>query len=430
MRRRGTWKKSSQHRGHREHSALETKLSRFEAFLGRDVPLRRSGLVVTPFLLAAIFLFWASCRAQDNPTFKIDDDITRFAYSAGGRIAYATRHVYSVKKIELQREDIWICEPDGKRHRILLGEKFVRGSGPFSYTVRGLRWSADGSKLTAELGTSEMINDDGDTRAGVMTLLLDDTGREITIAGADSVIPGATNAAWLADGATVVYLTEQTQAPAQAPAAPSAPVAKPPTTAAANKLFTMNRIKTLAGGGSALFQGHLFSVVAWNAKQDSGVAIERGQAMTGSPRLVALDLAQESSRVLGTIEGYAGGLVISPSGKRAAYWINNEQLEVRDIDAPNRMARMRVAVGTLAWSADETRVLVKRGATLRSGGLVWVAVPPLLGVTAGTALATAEVVPQSILHDLEFRQFDISPDGKSLAVVEPGKRNLLVYPVP
>jgi hypothetical protein len=402
-------------------------LSRFEALLGRDVGFYPSGLGAIPFLFVMIFLFSAACKAQDNPTFKIDEDITRFAYSAGGRIAYATRHVYSVKKIQLQRDDIWICEPDGKRRRILLGEKFVRGSGPFSYTVRGLRWSADGGKLTAELGISEMINDDGDTRAGVMTLLLDDTGREITIAGADSVIPGAINATWLADAATVVYLTEQAQATAQAPAA--AP-AKPPTTAAANKLFTVNRMKTLAGGGSALFPGHLFSVATWNAKQDSGVAIERDQVMTAPPRLVALDLARESSRVLGTLEGYTGGLVISPSGKRVAYWINNEQLEVRDIDAPNRMARVRVAAGTLAWSADETRVLVKRGAALRSGGLVWVVVPPLAGVTAGAAPATAEIAPQSILHDLEFRQFDISPDGKSLAVVEPGKRNLLVYPVP
>jgi len=72
---------------------------------------------------------------------------------------------------------------------------------------------------------------------------------------------------------------------------------------------------------------------------------------------------------------------------------------------------------------------VKRGPALRSGGLVWVALPPLVTVAAGTVPATAEVVPQSILHELEFRQFDISPDGRFLGVVEPGKRNLIVYPV-
>jgi len=94
------------------------------------------------------------------------------------------------------------------------------------------------------------------------------------------------------------------------------------------------------------------------------------------------------------------------------------------------VARLRVPLGTLAWSGDETRVLVKRGAANRSGGLVWLSLPPLTTVAAGAVPPTAEVVPQSVLHDLGFRLFDISPDGKSLAVVEPGRRNLLVYPVP
>jgi hypothetical protein len=404
----------------------EKKQSRFETLLGRYAGFYRSGFAAIPFLFVMILLSPAACKTQDNPTYKIDDNITRFAYSAGGRIAYATRHVFSVKKIQLQRDDVWIAEPDGKKHRILLGEKFVRGTGPFSYTVRGLRWSPEGSKLTVEMGTSEMINDAGDTREGVMTLLVDDTGREIATAGGDSVIPGATNATWLTDGMTVVYLTEQMKAPAES-ASKRAPndTSNPP----AEKLFTMNRVKSLVGGTGALFQGHSFSAVAWSTRQDSGVAVERDQSLMGPARLVALDLARETSRALGTLEGYAGGLAISPSGRKVAYWINNEQLEVRDIDSPNRMVRVRVAVGTLAWSADETRVLVKRGVALRSGGLAWVPLPPLAALAAGALPAAAEVFPQSILHDLEFRQFEISPDGKSLAVIEPGKRNLFVYPV-
>jgi hypothetical protein len=427
------WEKSFQHRGHRGYGEQRRGLSCFFMLLGRDVPVYRFCLDAIAFLVATIFLFSANCFAQENPAFKIDEDISRFAYSGGGRIAFATRHVFSVKKIRLQRDDIWIAETDGKKRRILLGEKFVRGTGPFSYTVRGLRWSPDGSKLAVELGTIEMITEDGDTREGVMTLLLDDEGREITIPGADSVIPGATNAAWMADGVSVVYLTEKTQANARPPAAPLADAdrsaSKPPTTPPASKLFTMNRVKPFAEGASALFPGHLFSVVAWNVRQDGCVAMEHDAGAGGVPRLVALDLTRESSRVLGTPEGYAGGLSISPSGKRVAYWIDNEQLEVRDVEGPNRMARVRVAVGTLAWSADETRVLVKRGPALRSGGLVWIALPPLAVAAAGAAPATAEIAPRSILHDLEFRQFELSPDGKFLGVVEPGKRNLLVYPV-
>src|SRR5467141_949713 len=423
--------KRFQHRGHREHRGRRIEVSCFDGLLGLDVSVYRFPLFAIPFLL--VTFFFADCRAQENPTFKIDEDISRFAFSGGGRIAFATRHLFSVKKIQLQRDDIWIAETDGKKRRILLGEKFVRGTGPFSYIVRGLRWSPDGTKIAAELGTSEMINDDGDTREGVMTLLLDDEGREIAIPGADSVIERPTNAARRADGARVVYLTEQAQANAQATAAPAAGAArspsKPPGSPPASKLFTMNRVKPFAQGASALFPGRLFSVVAWNVKQDWCAAIERDVGPGGATRLVALEPAHESSRALGTLEGYAGGLSISPSGKRVAYWIDNEQLEVREVNAPNRMARVRVAVGTLAWSADEKRVLVKRGPVLRSGGLAWVPLPPLPAFAAGAVPAAAEFFPQPILHDLEFRQFDIAPDGISLAVIEPGKRNLLVYPV-
>jgi hypothetical protein len=417
------WEKRFHHRGHREHR---------EGLVGLSFV---DGLLAIPFLVAAFFLFSAESCAQENPAFRIDEDISRFTFSGSGRIAYATRHIFSVKKIRLQRDDIWIAEADGKKRRILLGEKFVRGTGAFSYTVRGLRWSSDGGKLAVEMETSEMINDAGDTREGVMTLLLGDAGREIVIPGADSTIPGATNAAWMADGVSVAYLTELGRTNGQTPAAvagqspsdraPSNTPAKTPP----DKLFAMNRVRPFAEGASALFQGHLFSMVVWNTKQDGGVAIERETGATGSPRLLMVDPARETSRLLGTMVGYAGGLTISPSGKRVAYWIDNEQLEVRDVEAPNRMARVRVALGTLAWGADESRVLVKRGPVLRSGGLVWVTLPPLVAVAAVAVPATAEVVPQSILHELEFRQFEISPDGRFLGVIEPGKRNLIVYPV-
>jgi hypothetical protein len=36
----------------------------------------------------------------------------------------------------------------------------------------------------------------------------------------------------------------------------------------------------------------------------------------------------------------------------------------------------------------------------------------------------------SILHGLTFRDFAISPSGGTLAVVPPGKRNLLLFPLP
>ena len=211
--------KSFQHRVHRGHRERRVGLSRLPSLPSPSARPFQVLLIAIPFLLVAGVLFSADCIAQENPAFKIDENITRFAYSGSGRIAYATRHVFSVKKIQLQRDDVWIAEADGKKRRILLGEKFVRGTGPFSYTVRGMRWSPDGSKLAIELGTSEMINEDGDTREGVMTLLLDDVGREITMPGGDSVIPGAMNAAWLTDEVSVAYLSERPQENAKAPAA-------------------------------------------------------------------------------------------------------------------------------------------------------------------------------------------------------------------
>jgi hypothetical protein len=410
------------------HSERSSERLRFDELSGRKAGFYPAKFAV--FLLLAFFSFSAVCKAQDNPVLKIDDEITRFAYSASGRIAYATRHVFSVKRIQLQRDDIWICESDGKKRRILVGEKFVRGSGPFSYTVRALRWSPDSSKLTVELATSEMINDDGDTREGVSTLLLDDTGREITIAGGDSVIPGASNAAWMANGEAVVYFTAILKPkPQQRPSS-----SEPPPNTDKDVTYLMNRVRPATGTTAPTFLEHKFAAATWDTNKNTAVAVETDQgtitlAPAGPPRLVALDLARETLRPLGILEGYAGGLTLSPSGKKVAYWIDSGQLEVRDVDTPNRMARVRVPLGTLAWSADETRVMVKRGPVARSGGLVWLTLPPLATVAAGAVPVTVEVAPQSVLHDLEFRLFDISPDGRLLAVVEPGKRNLLVYPL-
>jgi hypothetical protein len=324
------------------------------------VPFRRSLLFLPLIALPVSF----SARAQDRPRLVIDKEVTAFDFSPTGRIAFAVRHVFSDKTTRMQRDDLWIAEPDGKKHRILEGEKFVHGTLPFSYTVSALRWSPDGAKLTADLSTSEMINENGDTREGVMTLLLSDAGEAISIIGGDNTIPGGTNAVWLSDEASVVYQT----------------AARP-----ADKLFRLNRVRPAVGPGLAIFQGHWFTEVAWLPKLDLGVGIERDQGMTGPPRLVALDLSRETSHPLTTLQGYAG---------------------------------------------DETRVLVKRGPERRSGDLIWVKIPPLRSVEPGAAPALAEVIPQPILHDLAYRGFEISPDGKSLAVVEPGGRNIYVYPIP
>ena len=385
----------------------------------RVSPIRKA-----PILCLAAMSTLASALpslAQEKLAFRIDDEVTRFAFSGDGRIAYSTRHVFSEKNIQLQRDDLWIAERDGKKRRILQGEKFIRGTGPFSYLVRGLRWSPDGKKLAVELATSEMINDAGDTREGVATLLIDDNGSEIPVAGGDSVIPGATNAAWLSDNATLIYSTA---------------VQKPPQVTKGDKssetaaTFLLNRVRPGAGPGSAIFSGQEFVALSLNASRGLGVAVARGSASGGAFALLALDLNKETKRDLATLDGYAGGLSIAPPGTKTAYWLSNEQLEVREIASPNRVERLHVLLGTLAWSGDEKRLLVKQGAAGKSGSLVWVKLPQLAPVAAGTTPSTQDVVLPSILHDLEFRQFDIAPDGSLLGVVEPGRRNLLMYSLP
>lgn len=216
----------------------------------RNAAIRNSLLIAIGLTL----LFLARpAHAQDNPVFKIDESVTRFAFSGGGRIVYSVRHVFSEKKIQLQRDDIWIAERDGKKRRILQGEKFIRGTMPFSYTVRSLCWSPDGTKIAAELATSMMINNDGDTREGVATLLLDDSGREIQVAGGDSVIDGASNAAWLPDGTTLVDLTEL-QKPAAAPAR-TRDQETPQPIAPLERSFSVTRTNIVTGKSDALFSG-------------------------------------------------------------------------------------------------------------------------------------------------------------------------------
>ena len=46
----------------------------------------------------------------------------------------------------------------------------------------------------------------------------------------------------------------------------------------------------------------------------------------------------------------------------------------------------------------------------------------------GKPIPIQEPTLNPVLHSLTFRDFAISPHGKILAVVAPGKRNLLLFP--
>jgi hypothetical protein len=348
----------------------------------------------------------------DKPLQSIDEDITGFAYAPDGRIIYSVRRLFKTKLYDLQRDDIWLQESNGKRRRLLAGEKFIRGNPLFTYMVGSYRWSPNGRLILAQLFTTSVVDDSGKTEDAFMNVVLDDNGKEIRLGGRDSVIKDSSNAAWLQDNSTIIYLTE---------------VVKP------HVLSSFKYINISTGPVGLAFGGRTFLDVDYLPRTNIAIAVERDRNLAGPPRLQRLDLLAQDDKELATLDGYEGGISISPSGKKVAYYIDKEVLEVRDLAAPNLVARVRIGLGIFQWSPDETRILLKRAVERKSGDLVWIDLPPLSAAPATAANQTIPVsqpIPIFILHGLTFRDFAISPDGRFLAVIAPGKRNLLVFPLP
>jgi dipeptidyl aminopeptidase/acylaminoacyl peptidase len=352
-------------------------------------------------------------RAQspdiEKPLLNIDEDISAFAFAPDGRIVYSVRRHFHTKEYELERDDIWLQENGGKRKRLLQGEKFLRGSTPFTYTIDGFRWSPNGRLILAQLFTTSVVDEHGATQDSNMTLAVEDNGKEIRLGANDSVLKDASNASWLVDNATIVYFTE---------------VVKP------RVLFSFKYVNIAAGPSGPVFEGRTFLDSYPLPRGNVAIAVERDRNLTGPPRLQRLELLAQDDRELATLDGYEGGLAVSPSTKKVAYFIDKEVLEIRDLAEPNKVARLRVGLGTLQWSPDESRLLLKRAPEKKSGDLVWIDVPALTAHSAKNLdppVTQPALVP--ILHGLTFRDFAITPDGK-LAVIAPGKRNLLVFPLP
>lgn len=350
-------------------------------------------------------------RAQDldKPLQTIEEDITAFAYSPDGRIVFSVRHMFHTKKYDLQRDDIWLQDVNGKRRRLLLGEKFLRGNLPFTYAVDFFRWSPNGRMILVQLFTTSVVDDSGGTEDAMMTLFLEDGGKEIRISGGDTVIKGAEDASWLLDNFTVVYLTEEVR----------------PRT-----LFSFHSAKLASSPAGKVFEGRTFLAADAVPHSNIAIAVEQAQNLSGPPRLQRLDLFTQEDKELATLDSYVTGLSVSPSGKRAAYFIDKEVLEVRDLTAPNRIARLRIGLGPFQWAPGENSILLKRATERKSGDIVWIDIPPLTAPSADKDLAVIQPAPQPVLRGLSFRDFAISPDGRFLAVSPPGKHNLLIFPMP
>src|SRR5437899_1224353 len=352
-----------------------------------------------------------SARAQnlDKPLQTIDEEITAFAFASDGRIAYSVYRKLKTKQYDLEHDDIWLQDAGGKRRRLLEGQKFTRGNQPFSYMVDGFRWSPNGHFILAQLFITTIVDDSGKAEDSFQTLLFDDSGREVRVAKGDNFIRDAANATFLPDNNTIVYLSEAVKA---------------------LPLFSMKSTRLSTGSLPSPHEGRTFRDVAWLPGMNFAVAVEQDRSLSGPPRLQSLDVLSDADKELATLDGYEGGLSVSPSGTKVAYFIDREVLEIRSLSKPNQLARIRVGLGVLRWSPDASRIFLKRALEKKSGDIVWFTVPPLEAIPPGKEVPVSQPLPVPVLHGLTFREFAISPDGRLLAVVVPGKRSLLVFPLP
>src|SRR4051812_15479885 len=180
-------------------------------------------------------------RAQDidinKPLQNIDEDISAFAFAPDGRIVFSIRRHFRTKQYDLERDDIWLQETGGKRKRLLQGEKFLRGAGPFTYLIDSFHWSPNSRAILAQLFTTSVIDEHGATQDAMMTLALEDNGKEIRVGGNDNLLKDSYDASWLIDNATIVYLTE---------------VVKPKI------LFSFKYMNVAAGPNGNVFEGRTF----------------------------------------------------------------------------------------------------------------------------------------------------------------------------
>jgi dipeptidyl aminopeptidase/acylaminoacyl peptidase len=363
-----------------------------------------------------LFLLTLSClslsapaQELDKPLQNIDEEITAFSFAPDGRILYSVRRNFKTKLYDLQHDDIWIQESNGKRRRLLQGDKFNRGTTPFSYTVDSFRWSPSGHIILAQFFATTVVDPSGKTQDSSMTLVMEENGKEIRPGGTDSLIPDAANASFLADNVTIIYYTE---------------------TVRPHALFSFQYTNIATGPAGKAFEGRTFMDADYLPRTNTAIAIERDRAQTGPPRIQRLDLLAQDDRELATLEDFAGNLVVSPSGKKAAYFVDKEVLEIRDLTAPDRVARVRVGFGVFRWSPDENSILLKRAPDKKSGEIGWIDLPPLAATPVGHETPIAEPAFRPILHGVTVREFSISPDGRLLGVIAPGKRNLLIFPLP
>ena len=71
--------------------------------------------------------------------------------------------------------------------------------------------------------------------------------------------------------------------------------------------------------------------------------------------------------------------------------------------------------------------LISANVERKSAELCWIPVPPLVAVSPGHEIPIAQPDFNPIFRGTVVRDFAFSPDGRFLAIIFPGKRNLDLY---
>ena len=364
-------------------------------------------LCVLSALCASLF-FTRSAQGQnfDKAVVTIDEEVTAFAYAPDGRIVFSVRRMFKAKKYDLQRDDIWIMEPGGKRKRIFEGQKFTRDEKLFTYQVESFTWSPNGHIIAVQLFTTTMDPNEGSREDAPALLFLDDSGHELHPSAKGPMVMDAQMPLWMRDNQTLVYLTG-----ADTP----------------QGLYAMQFLNVASGPAGKAFEGRTFEGASRISGSNTAIGVERSPHFDGPARLQRLEMLSQDDKEIATLDAYTGGLVVSPRGTKVAYFLDKEVLEIRDLSAPVRVARVRVGLGVLQWSADESRIYLKRTIEKKSADLICVRVPELRAYPPHAEIPVIEPDPMVLLHGLTIREYGLSPDGRFIAVVLPGKRNLQIF---
>jgi hypothetical protein len=361
---------------------------------------------------AAFCISLTPSRAQsinfEKPLQSINEDVTAFAFAPNGNMVYSVAQIVKTKKFVFQRDDIWLQEAGGKRRRLLEGNKLVYGNPLFSYSVEAFHWAPNGHTILAEIFLTLATDDSANTTDSRVVLIIEDSGKIIKLPDSKDIFFEASSPGWLADSSAIAYLSEDI---------------KP------HVLFSMFSLRYSEGRPRKAFEGRTFLGAAWIPRTNTCIAIERDRNMDGPPRLQRLDLAFDNDHELATLDDYTQGLSVSPAGNLVAYYIDNEVLEIRDLTSPARVARMRIGLGVYQWMPDAKRIMLKRSLEKKSGDIVLIDIPPL-AAPSGKDIPVSQPTPVPLLHNLNFREFGISPDGRFLGLVAPGRHYLQVFPLP